>query len=68
MEEVTLEIQERLSIGFALGWSFFGATEQFPYDEYSISKFVAHRKQTTPHFGVFVPMKAGARNMAVQKL
>lgn len=33
MEEVTLEIQERLSIGFALGWSFFGATEQFPYDE-----------------------------------
>lgn len=33
MEEVKLEIQERLSIGFALGWSYFGATIRYPYSE-----------------------------------
>jgi len=33
MEEVKLEIQERLSIGFALGWSYFGATIKYPYNE-----------------------------------
>ncbi len=33
MEEVTLEIQERLSIGFSLGWSYFGANEEYPYNE-----------------------------------
>jgi hypothetical protein len=33
MEEVKLEIQERLSIGFALGWSYYGATMNYPYNE-----------------------------------
>tara|TARA_R100000231_G_scaffold120546_1_gene90677 strand:+ start:116 stop:277 length:162 start_codon:yes stop_codon:yes gene_type:complete len=33
MEEVTLEIRERLSTGFALGWSYFGATIRYPYNE-----------------------------------
>lgn len=33
MEEVKLEIQERLSIGFALGWSYYGAKMNYPYNE-----------------------------------
>ncbi len=33
MEEVMIEIQERLSVGFALGWSYYVAIEEHPYDE-----------------------------------
>ena len=33
MEGVVIEIQERLSIGFAVGWGYYVAIEEYPYDE-----------------------------------
>ena len=33
MEEVIIEIQERLSVGLALGWGYYLAVEEYPYDE-----------------------------------
>ena len=33
MEEVTIEVQNRVSVGFSLGWSFYGATLEYPYEE-----------------------------------